>query len=88
MLDVNRCLYLTSQSQMNSLASPGTYFQKSIQNLCKIRPVKKLTEVVKEKLEKSLETFEEQMKRNKDFDSGLSLAEERTALLHEIIQHI
>ena len=38
MLDVNRCLYLTSGRHAEKLASPKTYFQNTLLELCMIKP--------------------------------------------------
>ena len=36
MLNVNRCLYLTSVTHAESLASPGTKIQNTLLDLCMI----------------------------------------------------
>ena len=48
MLDVNRCLYLTSATYGERLASPGTYFQNTLLDLCMIQPEKRFSEKQKE----------------------------------------
>lgn len=88
MLEVNRCLFLTSASYAERLASPGTYFQNTLLDLCMLEPESKLTDAQKTAKKHSLIEFENQMKRNKLFDSGLSLAEERRALLYALLQHV
>ena len=88
MLDVNRCLYLTSPTYAEKLGSSGTYLQNTLLDLCMLQPDKKKSEKQKLSHKKTLDMFEQQMKRNKLFDSGLSLAEERKALLYAMLQRL
>ena len=54
MLDVNRCLYLTSATYGERLASPGTYFQNTLLDLCMIQPEKRFSEKQKESQKKEM----------------------------------
>jgi len=86
MLDVNRCMYLTSIAHAEKLASPGgSYFQTQLLDLCMITPEESFSDRRKKAMQRDLDEFEEQMKRNKNFDSGLSIEEQRKALVYAML---
>ncbi len=53
-----------------------------------ITPEESFSDRRKKQMQRDLDEFEEQMKRNKNFDSGLSLEEQRKALVYAMLQHI
>ena len=64
MLDVNRALYLTGARHAEAkLASPNTYFQETLLQMCEVRPEKKLTENEVASFERKLDAFEHLIKR-------------------------
>ena len=89
MLDVNRCLYLTSPQHTERLAAcRNSYFLQSLLDLCMITPKDVISEKRKNVMRRDINLFEQNLRRNKYFDSGLSLDEERNALIYSILQHI
>ena len=53
-----------------------------------ITPQVAISEQRKKAMQRDIDLFEQNMRRNKYFDSGLSLDEERNALVYAILQHI
>ena len=87
MLDINRCFFLTSTKHCSKLQQDGT-FQRNLIDMCKIQPENLLNEHQKEAHKREMDNFEENIKHNKLFDSGLSQMQERHALVFSLLYHI
>ena len=87
MLDVNRCFFLTSAKHCSKLQQDGP-FQRSLIDMCKIQPENLLSEQEKDCRKRAQDAFEENIKHNRLYDSGLSQMQERHALVFGLLFHI